>query len=342
MAGRPTIADVAREAGVSVATVDRVLNGRHPVREETARKVYEAAHKIGYHAASVIKQRIQAELPEVHLGFILRKQKQAFYQAFAAELREAARLAAGIRSNVHITFANSQSPKEFSDLLQSAGSKNDVIAATCVDHHDVTDAVSALRLNGVPTYSLLSDFAQDVRESYVGLNNIKAGRIAAWTISKTSKPGKIAIFVGGHRWHGHALRETGFRTYFREIAPQFQILDTLVNLETRQITYEATLDLLARHPDLKGFYVAGGGMEGAIEAIREVSQPDALSVVVNEVTNVSRAALQDRFVTMVEATPLRLLCRDLIGLMINSVQNGMSDRPGQHFLSPDLYTPESL
>ena len=36
MARRPTIQDIAEEAGVSVATVDRVLNGRLKVREETA------------------------------------------------------------------------------------------------------------------------------------------------------------------------------------------------------------------------------------------------------------------------------------------------------------------
>ena len=37
MAKRPTITDLARISGVSVATVDRVLNNRLPVREETAR-----------------------------------------------------------------------------------------------------------------------------------------------------------------------------------------------------------------------------------------------------------------------------------------------------------------
>ncbi|HUG61288.1 MAG TPA: LacI family DNA-binding transcriptional regulator, partial [Methylomirabilota bacterium] len=40
MGSRPTIEDVARSAGVSVATVDRVLNGRQKVREDTARRVY--------------------------------------------------------------------------------------------------------------------------------------------------------------------------------------------------------------------------------------------------------------------------------------------------------------
>ena len=64
MAKRPTIADLARDAGVSVATVDRVLNGRLPVREETARRVYEAANAIGYHAAGLIRQRLQQDLPQ--------------------------------------------------------------------------------------------------------------------------------------------------------------------------------------------------------------------------------------------------------------------------------------
>lgn len=40
---RPTIADLARAAGVSTATVDRVLNGRQSVREETVRRVHDAA-----------------------------------------------------------------------------------------------------------------------------------------------------------------------------------------------------------------------------------------------------------------------------------------------------------
>ena len=43
MAKRPTIADLADAAGVSIATVDRVLNRRHPVKETTALRVFEAA-----------------------------------------------------------------------------------------------------------------------------------------------------------------------------------------------------------------------------------------------------------------------------------------------------------
>ena len=54
-------------------------------------------------------------------------------------------------------------------------------------------------------------------------------------------PGKVVVFVGSHRFHGQEMREIGFRCYFREYAPEFDLLETMVNLETRQIAHEATL-----------------------------------------------------------------------------------------------------
>jgi LacI family transcriptional regulator len=343
MARRPTIHDVAREAGLSTATVDRVLNAREKVREDTARRVYDAARAVGYHAASLIGQRVQAELPRLRLGVVLYKERQAFYQQFKSELERAARIAAGVRASVMIEFASSQSPADFAALMDGFIGRADVVAATAVAHPDVTDAVMRLNARNVPCFALLNDFAQGVRQNYVGLNNMKVGRIAAHMIvTATRQPGKIAVFVGGHRWHGHELRETGFRSYFREYAPQFHVLDTLVNLETRQLTYEATLDLLGRHPDLRGIYCAGGGMEGAIAAIREMRAPGEVALIVNELTPESRAALTSRTVTMVISTPLQRLCSDLLALATDAVVNGPPPVAGQHFLQPDLYLPESV
>ena len=44
----PTINDVARKAGVSIATVSRVLNDSAGVRPDTARCVSEAMEALGY------------------------------------------------------------------------------------------------------------------------------------------------------------------------------------------------------------------------------------------------------------------------------------------------------
>ncbi len=343
MARRPTIQDIAHEAGVSVATVDRVLNGRLKVREETARRVSEAAHRIGYHAVNLIEQRLRADLPEVRMGFVLQKEKQAFYQTFAAEVDAAVRAAPGIRGKAMVEFAPSQSPTDVTAMLRSMRGRADIVAATAVNHHQVTETVLDMKAEGIQVCALLSDFAQGERLTYAGLNNLKVGRIAAWMLATAArKTGKIALFVGGHRWHGHELRETGFRSCFREAKPEFQVLDTLVNLETRQLTYEATLDLLARHPDVVGVYLAGGGMEGAIQALREVRQPGQVALVVNELTPESRAALSDGFLTMVIATPVRQLCTDLVAMMSATATGKEPQVPSQHFLDPVIYLPESV
>ncbi len=54
MAGRPTIIDVARVAGVSKSTVARVLEGQNtPVREEVRARVWQAVTALGYERNAV-------------------------------------------------------------------------------------------------------------------------------------------------------------------------------------------------------------------------------------------------------------------------------------------------
>ena len=104
----------------------------------------------------------------------------------------------------------------------------------------LVDGTAVIQVNEARlTSPMLSDFAAGIREGYVGLDNRKVGRTAAWMISKAAKrPGKVALFVGSHRFHGHELREIGFRSFFREQAPDFTLLETLVNLEANQITQD--------------------------------------------------------------------------------------------------------
>ncbi len=340
---RATIADLSREAGVSVATVDRVLNGRLRVREETARKVEEAARRIGYYGANAIHSRILADRPELQFGIILQKGSHAFYQAFAQEIERQLADQTGYRLRATLRFVESTRPGELAQQLASMAGKVQAVAATGLDHHEVTQAVAELRARGIPTFSLLSDFAQGVRESYVGLNNLKVGRAIGWLMSHMARrPGKIATFLGGHRYHGHELRETGLRSSFREYAPELELLGAQLNLEERQVTYEATHAILETHPDLSGIYCIGGGMEGAIDALRESGRAREVMLVINELTDFSRGALQDGTVKIVLGTPLRQLCAELVPLMVHTVEKGPAETPGQRFLPFEIWTPESL
>lgn len=343
MARRPGMAALAAAAGVSVATVDRLLNGREQVSAATRTLVLEAALRIGHPAAARLMAGGGVSVPTIRFGVLLHKQGQEFYQNMAAEFRAAMALLPGVKGQMELDFAASQSPSEVAGLLRAMAGRCDVIAATAVNHPEITATVEELRARGVPVFSLLSDFAQGVRAGYVGLNNLKVGRTAAWMISLSAKgAGKVALIVGGARWHGHDLRETGFRTFLREERPDLDVLDTIVNLETRQLTLETTRGLLNRHPDLRGIYVAGGGMEGAIAALQQARKPGEVALVVNELTTESRAGLAQGWVTLVDATPLPDLCREVLGLMVRAVRDGGAGGAGQVFLPIQLHVAESV
>ena len=103
----------------------------------------------------------------------------------------------------------------------------------------------------------------------------------------------------------------------------------------------ATLALLARHSNLRGVYVAGGGMEGAIAALREARRPD-VALIVSALTPDSRSALAEGVVTMVLDTPLEKLCRALTATMARAALGQGEVERLQVFLPPDIHVGESV
>jgi LacI family transcriptional regulator len=344
MSRRPTIADVAKRAGLSVATVDRALNKRLRVREETLKRIHEASSAIGYHATGLLEQRLREDLPQYRLGLlVLGKTHLAFFKALAQKFEAAVAEAPGCRGSAKVGYLDWESPVRVAEQMRDMGARAHAVAAVSIDHPTITATVAELKSKGVPVFSLLTDFAQGVRESYVGLNNRKAGGTAAWLIAKTArKPGKVAIFVGNSRFHGHEMREIGFRAYFRDRAPEFEVVDTLVNPGPAEQGYEATRELLRKYPDLVGLNVAGCGPEGVIAALREARMGGRLTAICNECTPESTEALADETITMVIDTPLDRLCRDLVALMIRTIEVGAAHVPGQSFVPFNMLVAENI
>jgi LacI family transcriptional regulator len=343
MSRRPTIADLAQTAGVSVATVDRVLNQRHPVREDTTRRVLRAAEEIGFHATALIRQRLSPDAPSRTFGFVLQKETHYFYQSLAAALKEAVHATPSVRGHAVITFAFELTPAATTEKLLEVGAHADAVGLVSVDHPSVSQAVEDLRRRGIPTFGLLTGLTTPAWAGYVGIDNRKAGRLAAWTIARTAKaPGEVGILVGSHRYLGHEMREIGFRSYFREHAPSFRVLEAIVNLEEPRIAYEATLDLLKKHKNLVGICVAGGGMEGVITALRDEKRAGTLAVVVNELTPDTRSALTDDIVTLVIGTPVQLLARRVVDAMLGAIDDDTSRTPIQTLLPFEVFTSENF
>jgi LacI family transcriptional regulator len=339
---RPTIRDLAIAANVGVATVDRVLNRRAPVRRETAERVLAAAEAIGYHGTGLLKRRLEETAAAKSFGFLLQRRADAFYQELAAALAGATRTAKGVRGRPVVEFVDDISAATVADKLMTLGARVDAIAVVAADHPKVTEAVEALRARGVGVLTLLSELSAP-SIGHVGIDYRKAGRTAAWAIARLAKEaGSVGIFVGSHRYVGHELSEMSFRAYFREHAPEFRLLEPLANLEDPHLAYEGTLELLRRNPDLVGIYVAGGGMAGLISALREADPERRVIAVCNELVPETRAALVDGVVDAVIATPVAALAENAVAIMARAVRPAAGDGEARMLLPFNLYVAENV
>jgi LacI family transcriptional regulator len=341
-ASRSTMADVARASGHSLSTVDRVLNGRSNVRADTARQILEAAEALNYYAAGVIRERIREVKSPQTLGFLLQRPDAAFYNGLAESLVRATEACQAIHGKPVIEYLKSQSPELVAERIAALGAKVDALAVVAADHPLVTEAIAQLHARDVPVFALISDLSAPLRAGFAGIDNRRLGRAAAWFIAELSRrPGKVVMYVGSPRFQCQELSEISFRSYMREYAPDFQLLETIQTLESEDYGEERTHDLLQRHPDLCGFYMGGSGIEGVLRALRARKPAHRIVGVGNEITSVTRSGLLSGHFHVLLAHPLPLLCKDLVDAMADVLA-----RPGgvfrQVLVPMEIHVPQSV
>ena len=340
MAKRPTVADLARQAGVSVATVDRGLNRRLPVRDDTAQRVVEAAERIGYHATGLLKQRL-SEAPQRTFGFLLQR-RSPFYLALGAALVEATRSATFIRGRAVVEHVEEIVPSTIAEQMRALALRVDALAVVAVDHPTVNAAIADIAADGKPVFALLTDVTAPGRAGCLSVDRHKSGRTAAWAISRLARrAGKVAILIGSHRYLSQEVSEISFRSYMREHASEFTVLESIINLDDQRVSYEAVTQLIAANPDLVGIYSAGGGEDGLARALRDEGAGRGIIAVCNELTVVTRQALIDRVIDLVLGTPITGIAQRAVEVMAEAL---VQQRHGlvQVLLPADLHISENI
>ena len=345
LARRITIADVAKAAGVSLSTVDRVLNGRAPVRTDTAQRIHDAAQAVGFHAAGVIRERLRVKRGRFTLGFLLEHPDLVFHRTLGEALAAAAQADGEYCKGAVVEYAKEISAEAVSALLRQLGERVDAVAVLTADHALIGAEIERLEGRGVPVFALISDLSAPRRAGYAGLDNRRVGRAAAWFTTRLARePGKLAIFVGSHRFQCQELAEMSFRSYVREHAPAFELLEPLVTLESNELAEEGTRDLLERHPEIVGVFVAGDGTDGVLRALRDhAAGRDAPHVIgiARELTPNTRAGLLEGHLAAVLSHPLQQLTRELVRTMVEVLcQRAVGLQ--QIVVPLDTQTPESV
>ncbi|WP_321814913.1 MULTISPECIES: LacI family DNA-binding transcriptional regulator [unclassified Paraburkholderia] len=264
MAHRFLIKEIALQAGVGVATVDRVINDRGNVREQTRKRVEQAikeleqqehyAHSSGRKLivdviveapnrfADEIRDALEAELPTL--------QPAIFRPRFLMqETMTTAEVVAALRS------------------IAQRGSHGIFLKAR--DVPEITEAIGELKRSGIPVVTIFTDIPLSGRIAYAGLDNRVAGATAAWLLERWlgDLAGSVLITMSDERFRGEEEREISFRRGLRTRHPRLDLIDASGGHGLDGPTEKLVKKALDSRRDVLAVYSMGGGNRAILRAL---------------------------------------------------------------------------
>jgi LacI family transcriptional regulator len=328
----PTISDLARQAGVGTATVDRVLNKRPGVNADTVQRVMQAVAALGTPQQPGRPKRGE----QFRFAYVLPADASPFVDLIDRQIAQAA----GDFRHQHITELthriDTRDPAQFAAALSRLRDCQG-IALMAPDLPPIKLAINELVRAGTHVVTLFSDVAGSMRETYIGADNRAAGRTAGLLLARGANGGKrdtLLLSSQATRLSAEIERRIGFAQVLEERFVALKLLrtpdlpadDAGAARVLKKFLASSAVDV-AR---VAGLYNVGSGTAGVVRAFAETGLTDAAGVVGHDVTDEHRALLgagklhyllhQDiHYCVLAAARVLRALCENVRGAL-NVVQ----------------------
>ncbi len=262
--------EIALQAGVSLATVDRVLHRRPGVHGATRRRVEQACAELARQQQQIgLKGRrfmidLVMEAPERFTRIVRETLGTAMRQAQPAVFRA--------RDHLAEMFNVS----ELADLLDAIGRRGSHgVLLKAPDVPAVNEAVRRLMARGIPVVTLVTDLKGVPSHAYVGLDNRRAGETAAYLMAQWLGSLKLDVLVSssGQHFQGEDERIQAFTQTLAVAKPgcMVHVLDSGRGLHGP--TAASVEGLLASQPAVSAVYSVGGANAAILAAFDQARRP---------------------------------------------------------------------
>ena len=331
MSSTPTIAEIARIAGVGTATVDRVLNRRPGVNVDTVQRVLQAVSELGTPQQPGRPRKGE----NFRFAFVLPAEDSPFITLLD---RQIAQTAPDFRHG-HITEVthriDATDAAQFAAQLARVGGCQG-IALLAPDLPPVKLAINELVRSGVHVVTLFSDVAGSMRSTAIGADNRAAGRTAGLLLARMAgAEGRDTLLLSSQatRLSAEIERRIGFRQVIEERFAALQIVRTPDLPPDDEGAFKAMRRFLGNEVDgarVAGIYNVGSGSAGVARALAAAGLAARVGVVAHDLTEAHRTLLaagafsyvlhQDiHYCVLTAARVLRALCENVRGAL-NVVQ----------------------
>lgn len=278
--------EIAALAGVSVSTVDRVLNERDTASVKTREKVVQAARQLG----------VPRLLPEtrhglIHIDIVLPDSRTPFFQRLSLALQRGVAML-DKRLVVHRLWTPEQ---DEAALVRSIGPRRyrrQALIVAAPDTPAVRGALQQARERGEHVTMVVTRVDQVPQADYVGIDNHAAGRTAGYLLGRLChRAGRVLILSSRRDYLGHSERSRGCREVLAEQFPALSCdLDVTETHDDADKCYWAVQQALQENGALVGLYNTGAGSPGIMAALGRFAQ-DKVCWVTHEISDDHRQYL---------------------------------------------------
>lgn len=266
MTHRFPIKEIALQAGLSTATVDRVINNRSHVSPQTRRRVAGAL-------AELEGQELQlaARGRRMFIDFVIEAPSR-----FSREIRQAAQdVLPSISAAVcrpRFSMQEIMSEEEMvANLARIAKRGSQGVCIKARDLPSIRTAINQLTDAGIPVVTLVTDISASQRAAYVGLDNQSAGRTAAYLVAQTlpKRAGIVLTTKSQDSFLGEEEREKAFTQTLGQACPNLIIVDASGGSGVPGETARAIEGVLNDLQGLVAVYSMGGGNRAILDVLKE-------------------------------------------------------------------------
>jgi LacI family transcriptional regulator len=252
---RPTTKDLAKAAGVSRATVDRVLNGREGVKQKTVDRVQQAIKDLGFvrnlQAANLAKSQ------SYRFVFALPQSGDQFLEQIVHHIDEAEKIFSSDNVSCDVHHIDENDPHSISDFLDTL-EQNDVtgVAIMSPETSQVRDAIARLQDRGIAALPFISNQTM-MDADWVGVDNRAAGATAALLLGQFvgQRSGSIMVISESMQSRDSLERRLGFDDEINLNFPHLRALPSLETYGNDVRAEEIIAASLNSNPDTVGIYV---------------------------------------------------------------------------------------
>lgn len=338
---RISLHDVARAAGVSLATVDRVLHGRSGVRARTVEHVQAVVQRLGYRpdpAAARLARKTRARLV-----FVLPTGTNTFVDMLDQQVKSITAWLAEQRAAAVVQRADVFSPEALAKHLSGLRGRCDAAVVMGLDHPLVRAAIDDLVSHGVVVLTLVSDVPGSRRMRFVGIDNVTAGRTAASLLGRfvARRAGTVGIVLGSRALRDHAERLFGFEQVMGTEYARLSLLPPIEGHDQSERTEPLVARLLQRETALAGLYSIGAGNRGIRAALERSGRAKEIVWICHELTPHARQSLlngvADAVINQDAGHEVRSACRLALAAL-----SGERVMPDQERIRIDIFLRDNM